>query len=234
MKTISKNNSRGLTELDWLVSFHSFSFGNYFDQSKLGSGPLRVINEDLIAPKGGFPAHPHKNMEIITIVLDGELSHKDSAGHEETIKYGEIQKMSAGSGIFHSEFNNSSSERVRLLQIWIVPDKLNIEPSYEKISFLPSQFLNNLYQIAGQDKKRPVFLNQNVRLFFSEFEKDTKLEYDLSPGRQAYIHIIDGSVEIDNNSLGGGDAIETDDAGQIHFKFTGHARFLLFDLPAHY
>jgi quercetin 2,3-dioxygenase len=230
MKSVIKSNSRGLTKIDWLTSFHSFSFGNYFNNSRISFGSLRVINDDVIEPGGGFPTHPHKNMEIITIVLEGELSHADSTGKTEIIKYGEIQKMSAGSGIFHSEFNASHQNRVHLLQIWIFPDKLNIEPSYEKIDFTPDQIKNRLLHAAGNKPDSPVFIHQDAELLISHFDEGQTTSYTVKEGRQVHIHIIDGKVEIDDLNLTGSDAFETDDEGEITLKFAEQTRFLIFDL----
>jgi quercetin 2,3-dioxygenase len=230
MKTIIKSDSRGLTKTNWLTSFHSFSFGDYFDQSRINFGALRVINDDIIEAGGGFPTHPHKNMEIITIVLKGELAHQDSTGIKKVIRYGEVQKMSAGKGIFHSEFNNSDTELVHLLQIWIVPDKQNIEPSYEQINFTTEQISNTLFNIAGNKIGSPVFINQEAELFLSEFEKNKSLTYPVSTERQVYIHVISGKIGIDNEIFGSGDALGISGQTQIGMEFLEPSRFILFNL----
>ncbi len=230
MKTIIKSNSRGLTKTEWLTSFHSFSFGNYYNNNRIHFGPLRVINDDIVEAGGGFPTHPHKNMEIITIVLSGELAHKDSTGMSEVMRYGEVQKMSAGKGIFHSEFNNSDKDVVHLLQIWILPDKQDIEPSYEKSTFTPGQINNTLFNVAGNKIGSPVFINQDAELFISRFEKDKTLLYPISGGRQIYLQIIDGKIKIDKELFESGDAMGVSEQEHIEMEFLEPTRFILFNL----
>jgi redox-sensitive bicupin YhaK (pirin superfamily) len=230
MKSIFRAGSRGVTRIEWLTSYHSFSFGNYFDPSKINFGPLRVINDDYIEPGGGFPTHPHNNMEIITLVLEGALAHADSTGNEEVIRYGEIQKMSAGRGILHSEFNGSDSERVHLLQIWIVPDKAGLDPYYETIKFSPSDIKNNLFKIAGRKGDNSVYINQDAELFLAEFDKGKTFSYTVNDTRQVYIHVIDGEIEIDGSVLTAGDAYAVDEPASINFGFNSNSRFILFDL----
>lgn len=230
MKEVFSADSRGITKIDWLTSFHSFSFGSYYNPSKRNFGSLRVINDDYIEPGGGFPTHPHNNMEIVTIVLEGELSHTDSTGNDEIIRYGEIQKMSAGKGIFHSEFNDSKSERIHLLQIWIIPDKMNIQPSYEKVNFPPAEIKNKLFKIAGGSGDNTVHLNQNAELYLSEFEQGKTLSFNVGADRQVYIHVINGEINIDETALTAGDAYGIDEQGSIQMNFAGQSRFILFDL----
>ncbi len=230
MKKMYPGSERGQTKIDWLTSFHSFSFGNYYDSQKMNFGPLRVINDDYVAPGGGFPTHPHNNMEIITIVLEGELSHADSTGTAEKIRYGEIQKMSAGSGIYHSEYNDSPDETVHLLQIWIIPDKRNIEPSYEKRLFSPELIKNTLFKIGGKAEGSPVSINQDAELFISSFEKGKEFSYTAGSGRMIYIHAIDGKIETESGTLTSGDAFGTDEPGEIKLSFKEDSRFILFDL----
>jgi len=230
MKSIFSADSRGVTRIEWLTSYHSFSFGNYFDRSKINFGPLRVINDDYIEPGGGFPTHPHNNMEIITLVLEGALAHTDSTGNKEVIRYGEIQKMSAGRGILHSEFNSSDSEKIHLLQIWIVPDKAGLDPSYETVKFSPASIKNNLFKIAGKKGENSVFINQDAELFLAEFDKGETFSYQVSENRRVYIHVIDGKVEIDGGVLAGGDAYGVDETAEIKFSFNEKSRFILFDM----
>lgn len=231
MKKIIKSNTRGLTRNDWLTSFHSFSFGDYFDYEKVNFGPLRVINEDTIKPQNGFGTHPHRDMEIITIVLEGELTHTDSTGNSEIIKYGEIQKMSAGKGIFHSEINDSATEKVHLLQIWIMPEKMGIEPSYEKIEFTPDKIKNKLFYAAGNNPESPIFIHQDIEFSLSDFDKGKSVPYTISTGRQIYIQIINGKTKIGEVILTAGDALELDEAGNINLEFEEPTRFILFNLP---
>lgn len=230
MKQIFPGSERGLTRIDWLTSYHSFSFGNFYDPHKMSFGPLRVINDDFVAPGGGFPTHPHNNMEIITIVLEGELSHADSTGISEKIRYGEIQKMSAGRGIYHSEFNDSDTETVHLLQIWIIPDQRNIEPSYEKRLFSSEAIKNTLFKIGGKAEGSPVSINQDAELYISSFEKGKEFSYNVEDGRMVYIHAIDGSIITGLGSLKEGDAFGTDEPETITLKFDEESRFILFDL----
>ena len=230
MYKIIRSGERGKTDTNWLKSWHSFSFGDYFDYEKVNFGPLRVINDDIIAPRGGFPTHPHKNMEIITLVLSGALTHKDSTGNAESISYGEIQKMSAGSGILHSEFNDSSTEEVHLLQIWILPDRQNIQPGYQKVNFNLEEIKNKLFLAAGSDKESSTQIYQDAKLFYSVYEKGKEVSYKLPQGRGLYIHIISGKVLVENETLTEGDAIQISGQDSAALNFTEQSSFILFDL----
>ncbi len=229
MISVYKSGTRGLTKIDWLTSYHSFSFGEYYNPSRIHFGPLRVINDDYLEPGGGFPTHPHKNMEIITIVLEGELSHTDSTGNSETIKYGEVQKMSAGTGIFHSEFNASDSEKLHLLQIWILPETTELTPSYEKVFFNENDITGKLFKVAAY-KNAPVKIHQDVSLSIALFKKGENLNYTVSPRRKIYIHIIEGKVKIEDEFLEAGDAVEIEDRAGISLSFMENSRFILFDM----
>lgn len=206
MYKIRKAADRGTTKNNWLDSKHTFSFAGYYDLNNMGFGPLRVINDDIVAPGGGFGLHPHDNMEIISIVLSGELQHKDSMGHKEVLHPGEIQKMSAGTGVFHSEYNNSDKEPVHFLQIWIMPSKRNILPSYSQ-KFFPDM-LNEFALIASPDGRENSFkIVQDVFVYQTILEKEKILNYQVAKNRIIWIHIAKGQVNINNTKLSTGDGL---------------------------
>jgi redox-sensitive bicupin YhaK (pirin superfamily) len=225
-----QSNHRGITQTDWLYSAHSFSFADYYDPQKMGFAVLRVINQDTIAPGAGFGMHSHHNMEIITYVLKGALQHKDSLGNESIIKAGEIQRMSAGSGIRHSEVNASHNEACELLQIWIVPNKPGISPSYqEKCIQTPTQ---NHWQllVSEQGIDHSLSIHQSLKLFRATIEANAKLDYVCHKGRCLWLQIIEGDLTADNITLSAGDGLGTDN--NICLKAQVYSEVLLFDMPA--
>ncbi|MEO7934901.1 MAG: pirin family protein [Dokdonella sp.] len=232
MLQIRKSEDRGPAEHGWLSSRHSFSFADYRDPSHMGFGPLRVINEDRVKPGQGFGTHGHQDMEIISYVLDGALEHKDSLGTGSVIRYGDVQRMSAGSGVRHSEFNHSADESVHFLQIWIIPEKQGIAPSYEEKHFTPESKRGRLRLIASRDgREGSVVVHQDVAVFASIVDKEDRLTHDLASGRIAYLHVIRGELAANGIALNGGDALEITDESGIVVENARDAEFLLFDLP---
>jgi quercetin 2,3-dioxygenase len=229
---IRRSQDRGHANRGWLDSYHSFSFANYYDPNWMGYSVLRVINEDVIAPAQGFGTHSHDNMEIITYVLQGNLAHKDSMGNVETIKQGHVQRMTAGTGVSHSEFNASDSEPVHLLQIWILPNQQNLPPSYEDDFFTDAQKQNQWCLLASENAAAgSLKVHQDMQLFASKMSERNALEYALKQGRSAYLQVASGSVEIDGKPLNAGDAAMFNTAQTIQISAINDAEILLFDLP---
>jgi redox-sensitive bicupin YhaK (pirin superfamily) len=224
---------RGHVDHGWLNSHHSFSFGDYFDASHMGYGPLRVINEDRVVPGAGFGAHGHRDMEIISYVLAGELAHQDSLGNGSTIRPGDVQRMSAGTGIRHSEFNASQREPVHFLQIWIHPDREGLPPSYEEKRFEDDEKRGHLRLIASADAADgSVLIHQDARLYSGLFDGDESATLPLEHGRQAYVHLVRGELEVNGQRLRGGDAAKLSDESVVQLSGATDAEVLVFDLPA--
>ncbi len=222
MILIKKSKDRGHAQHGWLDSYHSFSFGDYYDPQWMGFRSLRVINEDRVAPGQGFGSHPHKDMEIITYVLSGQVKHKDSMGNEGIIKPGEIQKMSAGTGVMHGEFNASSKEEAHFLQIWITPDTKNLKPAYEQ-NLLPVDQQNSLLAF-------PVTIHQDAKVFRGRLSKGHELVHKIGKERGAWVQMISGSLSINSNSLEAGDAASIEKEAQVQLTTQSNCEFLLFDL----
>jgi redox-sensitive bicupin YhaK (pirin superfamily) len=232
MLKLHKSSERGSADHGWLQSNHSFSFANYFNPKELGFGPLLVINEDRVQPSKGFGTHGHENMEIISYVLSGALEHKDSMGNGSVIKPGDVQRMSAGTGVRHSEFNHSSTERVHFLQIWIDPNVQDIEPSYEEKHFEQSSKLGCLRLIASPDgRDGSVLIHQNAKMYASILSGSDDVQHILEARRNAYVHLIRGQVEVNGIKLTTGDALKITDESLLEFKNAIDAELLLFDLP---
>lgn len=232
MLQVLKSSQRGSADHGWLQSNHSFSFGHYYNPNEMGFGPLLVINEDRVQPSRGFGTHSHDNMEIISYVLSGALEHKDSMGNGSVIHYGDVQRMSAGTGVQHSEFNHSSTERVHFLQIWITPDVTGIEPGYEEKHFDTASKAGGLCLIASADgRDGSVLIHQDAKIFASILNTDDHVKYELVPTRTAYVHLIRGQVEINGIQLSTGDALKISEESLIDFKNAADAELLLFDLP---
>ena len=231
MITLRKSNDRGATRIDWLDSKHSFSFGEYYDPQNMGFGPLRVINEDVIAGGGGFRPHPHRDMEIITYILSGALQHKDSLGTGSVIRPGEIQKMSAGSGIVHSEFNASRERECHLLQIWIEPSKEGIAPAYEQKAIDPEAVKNHFSRIAAPDPRdNEVKLVQDAEIWAAKFDAGVEAVHQLEKGRRAWLQVASGTVELGDHRLKAGDAAAITDEDRILVRAHAPSEVLLFDL----
>ncbi|MEZ0232756.1 MAG: pirin family protein [Methylophilaceae bacterium] len=227
-----KNNQRGAADHGWLQSNHSFSFGQYYNPEQLGFGPLVVINEDRVQPSQGFGTHGHKDMEIITYVLNGALEHKDSMGTGSVIRYGDVQRMSAGTGVRHSEFNHSANERVHFLQIWIEPNVQGIPPSYEEKHFDTASKHGSLRLIGSPDgRDGSVLIHQDASIYASILDKDDHIEHELRAGRSAYVHVIRGELEVNGVKLSIGDALKIKDVPVIEFTKANAVELLLFDLP---
>ena len=208
MLTVRKAEDRGASRLGWLESYHSFSFSDYYDPEHMGFRSLRVINDDVIAPGGGFGTHPHRDMEIITYVLDGALEHRDSLGTGSVIRPGDVQKMSAGTGIRHSEFNHSRSAPVHLLQIWIVPERGGIAPAYQQLHFPREAKLGKLLLVAAnEDREDLIRIHQNARMYVSVLESQQSVKHQLAAGRHAWVHVASGAVSVNGKELKAGDAV---------------------------
>jgi hypothetical protein len=232
MNTVRHSNERGHAEHGWLESYHSFSFADYFDARHVEFGPLRVINEDRVAPGAGFGTHPHRDMEIISYVLSGELAHKDSLGTGSVIRPGDVQRMSAGSGVRHSEFNSSTTQGLHFLQIWIKPNVVGIEPSYEEKRFSDSDKQGRLRLIASPDgRDGSVSIHQDASLYAGRFDGEEHATLELKPGRRSYVHVARGEVRANGVELGTGDALKVTDAPAVRIDGGQGAEVLVFDLP---
>lgn len=223
---------RGYADHGWLRSFHSFSFADYFDRNHMHFGPLRVINEDWVAANTGFGSHPHKDMEIITYILEGELTHQDSMGHQEVIRPNEVQRMSAGTGVFHSEFNRHPTETCHLLQIWIMPDQKDLQPEYEQTAFDPAEKRGKLRLVAAPDGAQgAVTIHTDTRLYAGLFNDTEAATHTLQTNRMAYVHVARGSIHVNGETLVAGDALMLRDEPAILLSDGKNAEVLVFDLP---
>ena len=229
---IRKSNKRGRANHGWLVSQHTFSFASYYDANWTGFSKLRVLNEDVVAPNQGFGMHRHQDMEIITYVLKGELSHKDSLGNQSLMRAGEVLRMSAGTGIEHSEFNASDSNPVHFLQIWIEPNALDVMPSYEDKMFTDAQKSNQWCLLASPDSQQgSLKIHQNMALYATKLTERKALSYALKKGRSAYVHLVAGAAQINGKRLATGDGAIVEDGTPIEITASHAAELLLFDLP---
>jgi quercetin 2,3-dioxygenase len=232
MQEIRRSNERGHADHGWLKSFHSFSFADYFDPRHVEFGPLRVINEDRVAAGQGFGTHSHRDMEIISYVLDGELAHRDSIGNGSTIRPGDVQRMSAGRGVRHSEYNPSSAKLVHFLQIWIQPNVQGIEPSYEEKRFPAEEKRGRLRLIASPDQSDgSVLIHQDARVYAGLFDADESALLNLARERLIYVHVARGSVSINGVTLQAGDALKLSDVATLTVQHGNAAEVLVFDLP---
>tara|TARA_R110002049_G_scaffold305176_2_gene501458 strand:- start:749 stop:1450 length:702 start_codon:yes stop_codon:yes gene_type:complete len=232
MFTHLRNNQRGAADRGWLQSKHSFSFANYYNPNEMGFGPLLVINEDHIQPSRGFGEHGHENMEIITYVISGALEHKDSMGTGSVIRYGDVQRMSAGTGVTHSEFNHSQEDRVHLLQIWIKPNVQNIEPSYEEKHFDTRSKTGQLRLIASSDARQgSVLIHQDANLYAAILNAKDEVHHALSVVRTAYLQVMSGKLNVNDERLSSGDALKINNENELHILASEQSEFLLFDLP---
>lgn len=239
MIQLRKSQERGHANHGWLDSYHSFSFSSYQDPAHMQYSVLRVINEDVIAPAMGFGMHPHRDMEIITYMLKGELRHQDSLGNGSVIKAGDVQRMSAGTGIVHSEFNASKTTVAHLLQIWLLPERDGIDPGYEEKHFAAEHKHNRWCLIASRDgREGSLRVHQDIALYATVLAENQQLEYAAQPGRSLYIQIARGSATLGDSLLEAGDAAKVDAAKldehlSIVISAGEEAEILLFDLPAH-
>ncbi|TWG89191.1 hypothetical protein L602_000100000810 [Cupriavidus gilardii J11] len=232
MIEIRSSAERGYADHGWLKSYHSFSFADYYDPRHMQFGPLRVINEDRVAPGMGFGTHGHRDMEIISYVLDGELAHKDSMGNGSVIRPGDVQRMSAGTGVRHSEYNHAADQTTHFLQIWIVPDQVGIDPGYEEKHFDAADKRGRLRLVGSPDgADGSVRIHQDVRLYAGLFDGDESAELSLRPGRRAYVHVARGTVAVNGQALAAGDAAKLTDVDAVSLSAGNGAEVLVFDMP---
>lgn len=231
MLTLRKSEARGHADHGWLNTYHSFSFGTYYDPDHMGFRTLRVINEDRVEAGAGFPTHPHANMEIISYVVSGKLAHRDSMGNVETIGPGEVQAMTAGTGINHSEYNPADSEAAHFLQIWLQPATNNLTPSYGQALFKAEAKRNRLKLIVSPDaREESLKINQDALLYASILEPGNQLTHDLAEGRAGWLQLISGGLTVNGQELSPGDAVAIENERGIEITSSQTAEFLLFDL----
>jgi len=231
MLTIRKSQERGHANHGWLDSHHSFSFANYYDPEHMGWGNLRVINEDRIAPGTGFGTHGHRDMEIISYVLQGNLAHKDSMGNVKGIPPGDVQRMSAGSGVMHSEFNQAPDQTTHFLQIWIEPNVRGIPPSYEQKTFADADKRGRLRLVASPDAAEgSVKIHASARLYAGLFDGQEAAQLQLATGRKGYVHLVRGELEVNGHALRAGDAVQLEGESQVSVRNGRQAEVLVFDL----
>lgn len=233
MLKIRKKDDRGATKLNWLDSRHSFSFADYYDPAHMGFGHLRVINDDIVAPDSGFATHPHRDMEIVTVVLDGTLEHQDSMGNTMTIRAGDVQRMTAGTGILHSEMNPSSEEPVHFLQIWILTNQKNLTPEYEKTAFSRDDMRNRLHLIVSNGgKDGSLHINQDVNIYQTLLEKGKTVTHKTEKDKKYWLQTAQGSAGVNGHILNAGDGIAVEKE-ETELKITGRAaqsNLLLFEI----
>ena len=223
---------RGFADHGWLRSYHSFSFADYIDRNHMHFGPLRVINEDWVAAETGFGMHPHRDMEIVTYILEGELTHQDSMGHKEVIRPNEVQRMSAGTGVMHSEHNRHPTDTCHLLQIWLMPDQRNLTPEYEQTAFDPAEKRGKLRLVAAPDGAQgAVTIHTDARLYAGLFNGDEAATHALADNRMAYVHVARGTIYVNGEALSAGDALMLRDEPAVVLRQGQNAEVLLFDLP---
>ena len=231
MIQVRKSADRGYADHGWLKTFHTFSFAGYHDPDFMGFRALRVINDDVVDPGAGFPTHPHRDMEILTYVVDGALEHRDSMGTGSIIRPGDIQRMSAGSGVTHSEFNHSKATPTRLLQIWIEPAELGTEPSYEQRHFDESERSGRLRLVASTDgRDGSIRIGQDVAVYAGLLGEDDRTRVEINDGRQAWVQVVNGELSVGGERLSRGDGAALIDESGIDLASTSNAEFLVFDL----
>ncbi|HXR24917.1 MAG TPA: pirin family protein [Candidatus Binataceae bacterium] len=231
MISVRKASDRGLTNIDWLKSRHTFSFGEYYNPKEQGFSDLRVINEDWVAPGAGFPTHSHRDMEIVTYVVDGAVQHKDSMGNGSIIRPGDVQRMSAGTGVTHSEYNPSKAEELHLLQIWILPDRRGHNPGYEQKEIGDAEKRGRLRLIASPDgRDGSVLIHQDARLYAGIVESGKPIAVTLTPGRRGYLHVVKGAVNMNGVALEAGDGARIAEESALEIGGREESEVLLFDL----
>ncbi|MGB5626593.1 MAG: pirin family protein [Woeseiaceae bacterium] len=231
MMDIIQSESRGSADHGWLRAKHTFSFAEYYDPQRVEFGTLRVINEDRIAPGKGFGTHPHRDMEIVTYVIDGAIEHKDSMGNGTIITPGEVQRMTAGTGVLHSEFNHSQDRELHLLQIWIYPEKNGLEPGYEQTRFTREEKLNRLRLVGSRDgRKGSITIHQEVDLYASVLEAGKELSLELRNDRKVFIQVIHGGITVNTQTLSAGDGAALEGEQALQINASSDAEFLVFDM----
>jgi redox-sensitive bicupin YhaK (pirin superfamily) len=232
MVTLRRASERGYVDFGWLRSFHSFSFGDYYDPRHMGFSSLRVINEDRVAPGSGFPTHGHRDTEILSYVLEGELAHKDSMGNGSVIRPGDVQRMSAGTGVRHSEYNHAKDATTHFLQIWIQPNVEGIAPGYEERHFDDDEKRGRLRLVASPDgKDGSVRIHQDARMYVALVDGTETVDQTLDPARRTYVHVARGDVEVNGEKLGAGDAAMLSAETRLTLRAGNKAEVLTFDLP---
>jgi redox-sensitive bicupin YhaK (pirin superfamily) len=231
MIKIRRSAERGHFDLGWLNTYHTFSFDRYYDPAHMAFRSLRVINEDRVQPGRGFPTHSHRDMEIITYILEGELEHKDSMGTGSVIRPGDLQRMSAGTGVAHSEYNPSDLESVHLLQIWIIPEKEGLPPSYEQISFDRDELQSKLRLIASPEgREGSVTIHQDAQVYATTLELNESVTHQVEPGRYSWVQVARGALKLNDNYMKQGDGAAVSDESSLTLVGTEPAEALLFDL----
>ena len=231
MLDVIQSESRGSADHGWLQAKHTFSFAEYQNPERVEFGKVRVINEDRIAPGKGFATHPHRDMEIVTYVIDGAIAHKDSMGNGTVITAGEIQRMTAGTGVQHSEFNHSQDEELHLLQIWIYPEKNGLEPGYEQTRFSREDKLNRLRLVGSRDgRDGSITIHQDVDLYASVLEAGNELSLELRPNRKVFVQLVDGDIAVNGQRLSVGDGAQMEDEPVLQVSALTEAEFLVFDM----
>ena len=233
MTDIRRSHERGFADHGWLKSYHTFSFADYYDPQHVQFGPLRVINEDRVQAGAGFGTHAHHDMEIISYVLDGELAHKDSMGHASVLKPGDVQRMSAGTGVRHSEFNPSAGAAVHFLQIWLQPAEQNIKPAYEEKNFAAAEKRGRLRLIVSPDRADgSLLIHQDAKIYAGLFTGSERAEFRAAAGRRVYLHLARGAITANDTALAAGDALRITDGTALRLSGARDAEVLVFDLPA--
>jgi redox-sensitive bicupin YhaK (pirin superfamily) len=231
MITTRRADQRGHTDAGWLDSRHTFSFGEYYDPRNMGFRSLRVINDDRVDPSSGFGTHPHRDMEIISYVLSGALGHKDNMGNGSTIRPGDVQRMTAGTGVLHSEWNHSKTEPVHFLQIWIIPERPGLQPGYEQQSFSPETARDRFKLVASRDgRDGSVTVHQDVSLYLAKLTAGTSARLDVAKGRHAWVHVAVGEATLNGQALGEGDGAAVSEEDRLEVRATKDAEVLVFDL----
>lgn len=231
MHRVRRGSDRGFADHGWLKSWHTFSFASYSDSNHIRFRSLRVMNEDIVAPGAGFGTHPHNDMEIVTLVLSGALKHQDSMGNGQVLVPGELQRMTAGTGLTHSEFNPSSDTPLHLYQIWLYPERKGLTPSWEQKAFDPGQRQNRWQTVASRDQRDgSLLIHQDATLFLTDLQPDCKITVDIAPGRAAWFQVLKGSVKILGESLVAGDGISVEDVRSVEINTSDGGEVLWFDL----
>ena len=229
-KTIHRNEERGKTDIGWLKSRFSFSFSNYYNPKRIGFGKLVVLNDDVVDPKKGFGEHPHSNMEIISIPTFGRIAHKDSTGVEEIVKPGEIQVMSGGSGIIHSEYNPSDKEKVKFFQIWIEPKEQNIKPRHDKKNFELDK--NKLITVvSGEKNSKNLYIHQDAKISLGKFDKGNEIGYNIKENNGAFIFLIEGEIEVEGEKINKRDSIEISETKKVEIKTIQDSYLMIVEVP---
>ena len=232
MVRIRRSGERGSTRMGWLQSWHSFSFNRYHDPAHVHFGPLLVLNDDIVAPASGFDTHPHQNMEIVTCVLEGAVAHRDSTGADAIIRAGEVQRMTAGTGVRHSEHNPSGSEPLHLLQVWFLPDRNGYAPSYEQKAFDAADRKDALLAVAsGRGDAGALAIHQDLTMYIATLAASRALRHNLAEGRGAYLFLISGTLDVNGAAIAAGDAAMVTDEIAVDIAADSDADFVLFDLP---